>query len=250
MRTLMRHVLGTASIVAVLLLAGGCGGGGEDGEDAPVNRSPAAAAGADRTVAAGAAVTLDGSGSSDPDGAIAAYQWTQTAGPTVPLSNANRATASFTAPEVDTDTTLAFRLTVTDDDGAAASDDASVTVQPPPAVNQPPVADAGPDQAVDAGSVVMLIGSASDPDGNVAAVQWSQTAGAAVSLSVQDQLLTSFVAPEVDADTTLAFRLTVTDDDGAAASDDASVTVQAVVPAEQPFTLNTGRLDDPAFRLQ
>ena len=68
MRTLMRHVLGTASIVAVLLLAGGCGGGDGDGEDAPVNRSPAAAAGADRTVAAGAAVTLDGSGSVDPAG--------------------------------------------------------------------------------------------------------------------------------------------------------------------------------------
>ena len=117
-------------------------------------------------------------------------------------------------------------------------------------VNRSPSANAGPDQTVDAGSVVMLFGSGSDSDGTVTSIQWSQTAGATVSLSMQDQLLTSFVAPEVDADTTFIFRLTVTDDDGATASDEASVTVHPVVPTEGPFILGMGRLDDPAFRLQ
>ena len=248
MRILKRHVLGMVSIAAVLLLLGGCGGG--DGEDAPVNRSPSADAGLDQTVEAGDTVTLDGSGSSDADGTVATYQWAQATGPAVSLSNDNQVTTSFAAPGVDTDTMLVFRLTVTDNDGATNSDSVSVTVQPVVPVNQPPTANAGPDQTVDAGSVVMLFGSGSDSDGTVTSVQWSQTAGATVSLSMQDQLLTSFVAPEVDVDTTFMFRLTVTDDDGATASDDASVTVQPVVPTEGPFILGMGRLDDPAFRLQ
>ena len=248
MRILKRHVLGMASIAAVLLLLGGCGGG--DGEDAPVNRSPSADAGLDQTVEAGDTVTLDGSGSSDADGTVATYQWAQTVGPAVSLSNENQATTSFVAPGVDTDTTLVFRLTVTDNDGATNRDSVSVAVQPVVPVNLAPTANAGPDQIVDAGSVVMLIGSGSDSDGTVASVQWDQTTGATVSLSMRDQVLTSFVAPEVDADTSFMFRLTVTDDDGATASDEASVTVQPVVPTEGPFILGMGRLDDPAFRLQ
>ena len=248
MRVLKRHVLGVASIVAVLLLLGGCGGGDE--EEAPANRSPAADAGIDQTVDAGDTVSLDGSGSSDEDGTIATYQWAQTTGPAVSLSNEDQAATSFVAPGVDTDTTLVFRLTVTDDGGATGSDDVSVTVRPVAPVNQPPIADAGPDQTVDAGSVVMLFGSASDTDGTVASVQWDQTAGAMVSLSMQDQVLTSFVAPEVNADTTLVFELTVTDDGGATDSDEASVTVRPVVPAEGPFILDMSRLDDPASRLQ
>ena len=236
MRTMKQLLVGVVMTLVISLSLSGCGGG--DAEDTAANRSPGADAGVDQTVETGDIVSLDGSGSSDPDGTIATYQWAQTTGPAVALSNEDRATTSFVAPGVDTDTTLVFRLTVTDNDGATASDDVSVTVQPVPPVNQPPIADAGPDQTVDAGSVVMLIGSGSDSDGSIASVQWNQAEGASVSLSVQDQLLSSFLAPEVGAATTLSFRLTVTDDDGATASDDASVTVQPVVPTERPFTLD------------
>ena len=128
MKTRKRHIVGMAAIVAVLLSLAGCGGGG--GEDAPVNRPPRANAGEDQAVAAGSRVTLDGSGSSDADGAIAGYQWAQTAGPTISLSNADQASASFVAPETDAPVTLTFRLTVTDDDGATASEDVSITIQP------------------------------------------------------------------------------------------------------------------------
>ena len=131
MRTLKRQVLGMAAISAVLLLLAGCGGGGDDdGEGPPANRSPRANAGPDQIVDAGSTVTLDGSGSSDSDGTIASYQWTQTPETTVSLSNANEASASFTAPQVDMAVTLTFRLTVTDDDGATDPDTVSVTVQP------------------------------------------------------------------------------------------------------------------------
>ena len=44
----------------------------------------------------------------------------------------------------------------------------------------------------------------------------------------------------------LTFRFTVTDDEGATASDDVTVTLRA----PEPFMLGTSKLDDPNFRLQ
>ena len=82
------------------------------------NVAPDANAGPDQNVAAGAEVTLDGSGSSDSDGNIAAYSWFQTAGNAVVLSDATIAGPTFNAPSTALAQTLTFRLTVTDDDGA------------------------------------------------------------------------------------------------------------------------------------
>ncbi len=73
-------------------------------------------------------VTLDGSGSRDPDGNITSYSWTQTAGPTITLSDANVASPTFTAPSVSSDTILKFNLTVKDDKGATSNSPATVSV--------------------------------------------------------------------------------------------------------------------------
>ena len=91
-----------------------------------VNYSPVARAGKDRTVRAGQEVTLDGSESSDPDGSIESYLWTQLSGTTVSLSNANTAVATFTAPASAAE--LTFKLTVTDDEGATGMDTVAITV--------------------------------------------------------------------------------------------------------------------------
>ena len=64
-------------------------------------------------------VTLNGTGSSDADGTIAGYTWTQTGGtPTVTLSSRTVAQPTFEAPAVTTATTLTFSLVVRDDRGA------------------------------------------------------------------------------------------------------------------------------------
>ena len=100
-----------------------------------------------------------------------------------------------------------------------------------PPANQPPVADAGPDQSVDAGTVVMLSGMASDPDGTIASYGWTQTGGTTVSLTGAASDMAAFTAPEVAVAETLTFRFTVTDDAGAQAGDDVRVTVQPAAPA-------------------
>ena len=106
-----------------------------------------------------------------------------------------------------------------------------------PSSNQPPIADAGPDQSVDAGTVVMLSGTSSDPDGTIAAYAWTQTGGTAVSLAGAASDMAAFTAPEVTTAETLTFRFTVTDDAGAQANDDVRVTVQPIAPvsAEEAF---------------
>lgn len=97
------------------------------------NQPPVANAGPDQTVAAGAAATLNGTGSNDPDGDTLTFAWTQTAGTVVVLSNPNSASPTFTAPA--TAQTLTFQLTVNDGAGNTASDSMNVVVQtgPPPA---------------------------------------------------------------------------------------------------------------------
>ena len=100
-----------------------------------VNDPPIANAGADQSVAVGAPVTLNGSASSDPDGHTPlSFAWTQTAGLPVTLSNADRASASFTAPP--TPTTLQFSLVVKDGRGlTGVADTVQIVVTDVPAAN-------------------------------------------------------------------------------------------------------------------
>jgi hypothetical protein len=132
-------MISTAPRAALLLFVvtlSACGGGGSDGSGSgtpppAVNRSPLASATASISSAySSQLVTLSGAGSSDPDGMIASYAWTQISGPTLTLASANSATTTLTAPPVATRATYSFRLTVTDDKGAPATADVSVAVDP------------------------------------------------------------------------------------------------------------------------
>ena len=92
----------------------------------PANRLPVADAGTAQSVETGVEVTLNGSMSSDPDGTIASYAWTQDSGTEVTLSDPTAAGPGFTAPA--TAGELVFTLTVTDDADSPASDTATVTI--------------------------------------------------------------------------------------------------------------------------
>jgi hypothetical protein len=189
-----------------------------------INTPPTANAGADQVVAAGATVSLSGAASSDSNGTIATYAWTQTSGAAVTLASSGTATPTFTAPAAPG--ALGFQLTVTDNGGASHSDSVTVTI------NAPPVASAGTDLTVSAGAAVSLTGTGSDPDGSVATYAWAQTAGPAVTLNNAASANASFTAPMVAAD--LAFSLTVTDNHGGTHIDVVSVTVTAIIVQPPP----------------
>ncbi|HCL00174.1 MAG TPA: hypothetical protein DHW42_08755 [Candidatus Marinimicrobia bacterium] len=90
------------------------------------NIPPFAKAGEDKVVGYNSMITLDGSNSSDPDGVIVSYLWSQFSGTSVSLTNPDQSIASFTAPG--SDAVLVFTLTVTDDSSATATDTVAVSV--------------------------------------------------------------------------------------------------------------------------
>ena len=99
----------------------------------------------------------------------------------------------------------------------------SASTRCPPA-GAPPVANAGADQTVDGGVVVTLDGSGSfDPGGAPLTYQWSQTGGAAVTLSSDSVVAPAFTAPGSAG--TLTFQLVVSDGTGSSSPSDVTVTV-------------------------
>ncbi len=78
------------------------------------NLSPFANAGTDLVVPEGDFVGLDGAQSKDPENDPMTFVWSQIAGPGVMLVDATTPKPSFTAPQVNADTTLTFQLVVSD----------------------------------------------------------------------------------------------------------------------------------------
>jgi hypothetical protein len=202
----------------------------------PNNQPPIANAGSDQTVTSGNQVTLDGSGSSDPDGGALSYTWAQVQGSPVTLTP-NGPQATFVAPAQSGQ--LVFLLTVTDTHGATAIDTVLITVLRPDETptttpvpgNKPPIADAGTDQSVAAGTLVTLDGSgSSDPDGDALSYTWAQVQGSPVTLTPNGPQAT-FVAPAQSGQ--LMFLLTVTDGRGGT-----SVAAVRVVVVQGPGGLN------------
>ena len=104
-------------------------------------------------------------------------------------------------------------LTVTDNGGLQATGSCIVNVS---WVNAPPVANAGPDQTVNAGAAVGLNGSvSSDSDYIITCSQWTQTAGTPVTLSNAAVANPTLTAPAgITTGTSLTFQLRVTDNGG------------------------------------
>jgi hypothetical protein len=184
------------------------------------NQAPVVQAASPGTVTSGSNVMLDGTQSYDPDGDPISYQWIQTGGPAVTLTNSTTSQLSFTSPQVTypSTTTLTFQLTATDQPssnecGGALSSTATVNVTVE-GLNHAPAANAGQAQTATSGSQVTLNGSSSaDPDGDGITYNWTQTAGTPVTLMNPTAPMPTFIAPDepVGGQETLTFQLVVTD---------------------------------------
>ncbi|MBL9119504.1 MAG: hypothetical protein JNL80_06305 [Phycisphaerae bacterium] len=168
--------------------------------------APSASAGPDQSVTELATVTLAASGT-DPEGEGLTYTWSQVSGPTVTLSDTNSTSPTFTAPDRVSNTTLVFQVAVSDGVNTSV-DTVSILVN---ADNDAPSADAGPDQSVEEGDPVALAATASDPEGQGLTYTWTQTAGPTVQLTGGSTSTPSFTAPNYVSNTTLTFRVAVSD---------------------------------------
>jgi hypothetical protein len=179
----------------------------------PPNTAPVARADAtEREVRPGQTVVLDGSSSSDADAddtLFFAWEVIEGAGGFVPLVDADKPVASFTAPMAEQ--TLYFRLNV--NDGRESSPPVVVAVHVRLAPNTAPVAAADrTEQVVGPGATVVLDGSSSnDAEDDSLRYAWEQVLGSGepVVLIDADKPVASFVAPSTEQ--RLFFRLVVSD---------------------------------------
>jgi hypothetical protein len=181
-----------------------------------VPRQPKVNAGADFTVDERTDVTLSGT-ATDPDGDALTISWRQTSGPPVALD-----VATFTAPEVTQDTPLEFEMSATDG-RYVRQDRVVVTVRD---VNRPPDLTAQAPTSAKKGETVTLTATASDPDGDAFTVAWAQDEGPTVTLDGADGLTPTFVAPSVNAKTTLKFTVTASDVRGGTSTAQVAVEVE------------------------
>ncbi len=199
----------------------------------PANQGPTVDAGTNQSITLPTnTVSLTGT-ASDADGTITEYLWEQVSGPAA----ATIVTAGAVSTQVNglQSGIYVFRLTVTDNDGAKSSDQLTVNVAPQPA-NAPPTANAGVDKTLTLpDNTTVINGSGSDPDGSIVSYEWSFVsgpgAGSTGALDEADLTLTDL------AEGVYVFRLTVTDNRGATATDEVKVFVNAV---NSPPVANAG----------
>jgi hypothetical protein len=191
------------------------------------NTAPVASAGPDQTVPAGSTVQLDGSASKDADGNALRYQWALTVKPTgskAVLSNATTMMASFNA---DVAGQYVAQLIVNDGMVNSTPDTVALTTL---GGNTPPAANAGPDQTVPLGTVVILDGSASkDADGSSLTFQWTLTTkplGSTAAISDP-----SAMRPTITADMNGEYIAQLIVNDGTASSSPDTVTIRTTTPS-------------------
>ena len=173
------------------------------------NKAPKAVVSpAQPTIKKGDSVTLDASGSTDSDGKIVKYSWSN-----------GESTAKITVSPTETTT---YSVVVTDDKGATNSRSVIVTVENAEIVtNKAPVAKVlASTSTITKGESVVLDGSAStDEDGKIASYSWKDATGKVISTEAKVS-----VAPKA----TTTYTLTVTDDKNATSSASVAITVSEV----------------------
>lgn len=185
------------------------------------NAAPVANAGPDQTIVAGQVVTLDGLTSYDPDGDPLTYRWTLSSvpsGSTIALSDPSAAVLSFIA---DRPGDYILRLVVNDGWSDSAADTVVVST-----TNSLPVANAGPDQQVTLGDMLVLDGTGSnDADGHAITYAWTISSAPTGSTAALVGDTTSMPQLTPDLDGTYVIQLVVNDGYGAGAPDTVRIDV-------------------------
>jgi hypothetical protein len=203
------------------------------------NSAPSANAGGDQNVSTGTLVTLDGSGSSDPEGDSLSFTWTLIApsGSSATLSSTSAEQPSFIA-----DISGSYIAYLVVDDSAFIDADVA-TISAATSSNTRPISDAGTNQSLPSGSTVSLDGTASsDPDGDALNYQWTfarlPTASSLTDADISGSS-TDFASFTPDANGTYRVQLVV-DDGVLSATDRTSITIYASGSANAPPVADPG----------
>jgi hypothetical protein len=178
-------------------------------------------------------ISLNGASSSDQDGVISSYVWVKISGPDGGVLN-SPTSASTTVSALGTGTYV-YKLTVTDDDGATDTDTVNIVVGG--ASNVAPTANAGADQGITLPTSQVTVDAvdSDDSDGTIAAYEWSKVTGGAATITTPTTESTTITGL---AEGVYVFKVKVTDDDGAFAEDQMTVTV-AAAPSTQLKPIKT-----------
>lgn len=197
------------------------------------NQKPNVSVGANQNITLPTNSTTITGSATDPDGTIASYLWTKQSGPAVTITNQSTTTVNLADL---LEGVYVFRLTATDNEGETGFKEVTITVVDP-SVNQAPVANSGGNKTLTLPTnTTVLSGSASDTDGTISTYAWIKVSGPSATLT-NAGTATLTVSNLVQG--TYVFRLTVTDDDGATGSNDATITVNAAA-VNQPPVANAG----------
>ena len=191
----------------------------------PANATPTVNAGTDQVVIGDATVTLDGS-AFDPETDPITLAWTQTAGPSVTLSDPASAQPTFTAPrKTNSPQELIFELIADDGTSTSLPDSVRITVAPnlaPDAFIEGPV-------RVSGGELFSLTARRSaDQDLDPLTYSWAQITGPAAVLGTPAAIATTVTAPaKTNADQLMEFEVTVADEFGGVDTETIQVTIAA-----------------------
>lgn len=196
----------------------------------PPNSPPTVDAGSNITITLPDNSTIINANASDSDGTIENIIWGQSSGPnTATIDNPNNLTINISSL---IEGSYSFSLSVTDDEGATTSDNITIVVLPEP-VNDPPVANAGPDQEVTLpDNTVSIDASASDSDGSVATVDWLQDSGPNAAIISNTHIADITLSGLVEG--SYVFHFTATDNDGDTDTDILVVNVYPPPPNDPP----------------
>jgi hypothetical protein len=160
---------------------------------------------------AGEVVSFNGSASSDPDGSIVNYRWDLDGNGTLETDTGTTATVTRSYSSA---STVAVRLRVTDNDGGIAETTHSLTINPPPPVNELPSAafTVSPNQALTGETVTFNGVGSNDPDGTIVNYKWDLDDNGSFET---DTGTTATVTRSYPAPAVVDVSLRVTDNDGA-----------------------------------
>lgn len=196
------------------------------------NMPPAVNAGADQVVLWPVnSTSLSGSGQGFGGSVISKYNWKQVdSNPAVTISNPDIASPLVSNLLLGT---YVFELTVTDNNNLTATGRVVVLVKPG---NYAPIANPGNSMTIPSSvQGIVLDGSGSnDPDGSIVKYEWKQIdANNKLSMTQVNQLDPKANVSGFEPDKLYIFQLTVTDNQGASASENIRVVVESVTSLDE-----------------